>query len=181
MKSLATRGEIARGWIFDRSGSVVAFYSANGEAFRAPQTSRNSTSIDSVHITASQDVTSGKETIGSVVFETDMREVRGQLAHQLGILSIAILAAAIAGLLISWQLQRAMSEPILALARTAFTVAATKDYSLRAVKTTDDEIGFLYDQFNSMLERIQEARTNFASRQGRTGTTRDRSNARAAN
>ena len=156
LKSLATRGEIARGWIFDRSGSVVALYSADGEAFRAPQTSRNSTAIDSVHITASQDVTSGKETIGSVVFETDMREVRGQLAHQLGILSIAILAAAIAGLLISWQLQRAMSEPILALARTAFTVAATKDYSLRAVKTTDDEIGYLYDQFNSMLERIQE-------------------------
>jgi two-component system sensor histidine kinase/response regulator len=156
LKSLATRGEIARGWIFDRSGSVVVFYSANDEAFSAPLISRNTTSIDAMHITASRDITSGKETMGSVVFETDMREVRGQLAHQLGILSIAILVAAIAGLLVSWQLQRVMSEPILALARTAFTVAATKDYSLRAVKTTDDEIGFLYDQFNSMLERIQE-------------------------
>ena len=156
LKSLATRGEIARGWIFDRSGSVIAFYSANGEPSGAPQTARNSTVIDSLHITASQDVRLWQETVGSVVLETDMKQVRAQLLHHLGSLSIAILAAAIGGLFVSWQLQRAVSEPILALARTAFTVAATRDYSLRAVKTTDDEIGYLYDQFNSMLERIQE-------------------------
>ena len=156
LRSLARRGEIARGWIFDRSGSVIAFYSTNGEPSGAPQTARNSTVIDSMRITASQDVRFGQETIGSVVLETDMKQVRAQLSHHLAILSIAILAAAIAGLFVSWQLQRAMSEPILALARTAFTVAATKYYSLRAVKTTDDEIGYLYDQFNSMLERIQE-------------------------
>jgi len=140
LKSLASRGEIARGWIFDRSGSVIAFYSANGEPFGAPQTARNSTTVDSVRITASQDVSFGQEIIGSVVLETDMKQVRAQLSHHLAILSIAILAAAIAGLFVSWQLQRATSEPILALARMAFTVAATKDYSLRAVKTTDDEI-----------------------------------------
>ncbi len=156
LRSLATRGEIARAWIFDRDGSVIAYYSADGKSFGAPQAPRNSTSVDSARITSSQDVTRGQQIIGSVVLETDMSQIRSQLLHDLSILSIAVMIAAAAGLFISWQLQLAVSEPILALARTAFSVAATKDYSLRAIKTTDDEIGYLYDQFNSMLERVQE-------------------------
>jgi CheY-like chemotaxis protein len=32
----------------------------------------------------------------------------------------------------------------------------TKNYSIRAVKRSGDEIGVLFDQFNSMLDRIQQ-------------------------
>ncbi len=156
LKSLAARGEIARAWIFDRNGSIVAFYSADGKTSGAPHAPQNSTAVDSERITTSRDVMFAQETIGSVVLETDMSQIRAQLLKHLGILSLAILVAAGAGLFISLQLQQAVSEPILELARTAFNVAATKNYSLRAVKTTDDEIGYLYDQFNSMLERVQE-------------------------
>ncbi|MGH8164720.1 MAG: ATP-binding response regulator, partial [Rhodanobacteraceae bacterium] len=44
--------------------------------------------------------------------------------------------------------------PILDLANTAHVVSEEKDYSLRATKHTDDEIGFLIDRFNEMLARI---------------------------
>jgi signal transduction histidine kinase/CheY-like chemotaxis protein/HAMP domain-containing protein len=146
--------QVMRAWLRDPNGRLIAQYNRANEPL-APLP-RSQDRVMSPRITASQDIEFGQQVIGSVVLETDMIQVRAQLLHHLGILSLAILAAAAAGLLILWRLQSAVSEPILALARTAFSVAATKDYSLRAIKTTDDEIGYLYDQFNSMLERIQE-------------------------
>jgi C4-dicarboxylate-specific signal transduction histidine kinase len=52
-------------------------------------------------------------------------------------------------------LQRVISAPILALGAAAEQISAKRDYSIRVKKRTNDEIGFLYDQFNHMLEHIQ--------------------------
>ncbi len=59
-------------------------------------------------------------------------------------------------LILSVRLQRIISDPIRELALTASTVSAHEDYSIRAVKRSRDEIGVLFDQFNSMLGRIQQ-------------------------
>jgi len=58
-------------------------------------------------------------------------------------------------LFMSSRLQTLVSEPGSALARTAAAVSARGDYSIRAVRTTDDELGVLVDAFNRVLERIQ--------------------------
>ncbi|MGC1686668.1 MAG: response regulator [Candidatus Acidiferrales bacterium] len=151
---IAADPQVLHAWLCDPNGRLIVQYSRADEPLAPPPRSQDR--MTSRRITASQDIKLGQRVIGSVILETDMVQVRAQLLHHLGLLSLAILVAAAAGLLILWRLQLAVSEPILALARTAFTIAATKDYSLRAIKTTDDEIGFLYDQFNSMLERVQE-------------------------
>jgi nitrogen fixation/metabolism regulation signal transduction histidine kinase len=56
--------------------------------------------------------------------------------------------------LASW-LQRSISEPITRLAQTTRMVSTTKNYSARAVKNNEDEIGQLIDGFNDMLDQIQ--------------------------
>src|SRR5205823_6592177 len=56
----------------------------------------------------------------------------------------------LAAFLSGW-LQRAITEPILEVARVAREVITQRDYSLRARKTTDDEIGQLVDAFNGLL------------------------------
>jgi light-regulated signal transduction histidine kinase (bacteriophytochrome) len=48
-----------------------------------------------------------------------------------------------------------ISEPLLSLVRTARSVSERKDYSVRAVKGSDDELGLLVDAINEMLEQIQ--------------------------
>ncbi|UCF93230.1 MAG: response regulator [Desulfobacterales bacterium] len=58
--------------------------------------------------------------------------------------------------LMATKLQRMISEPILTLARTVETVSRQKDYTVRAVKQNDDELGVLIDGFNDMLRQIQE-------------------------
>jgi len=59
-------------------------------------------------------------------------------------------------LILSSRLQTAISEPIARLARTAKAVSDDKDFSVRAAKTANDELGQLTDTFNGMLAEIQE-------------------------
>jgi signal transduction histidine kinase len=66
--------------------------------------------------------------------------------------------SSLAALLVSSRLQRVISEPTLRLAEMASRVSAERDYSLRAAKRGNDEIGILVDSFNEMLGQIQ-ART----------------------
>lgn len=61
--------------------------------------------------------------------------------------------------LLAWLLARGLrpvlTRPIDELARAAQRVRDTRDYSVRAPKTSDDELGRLTDAFNEMLERIE--------------------------
>jgi signal transduction histidine kinase/CheY-like chemotaxis protein len=66
--------------------------------------------------------------------------------------ALALLGAARLGL---W-FRRYLTDPILALEATASRVTRDRDYSARAEKTGDDEIGRLIDAFNDMLARVQE-------------------------
>ncbi len=65
-----------------------------------------------------------------------------------------ILSFLIAGLL-SFRMQKLISAPIATLAETIGKVSRMKDYSIRAEKTNQDDLGVLIDGFNEMLVQIQ--------------------------
>jgi signal transduction histidine kinase len=93
--------------------------------------------------------------IGTVYLRSDLSELVGRLQLQaLTVVSVFLLAALVA-LLFSSALQRVISRPILRLAETARAVSERRDYSIRAVKQSSDELGHLVDAFNDMLEQIQ--------------------------
>lgn len=69
----------------------------------------------------------------------------------LGVSSFSILLT----LVLSGQLQRVISRPILELASTAKKVAGSKDYSVRVPKLEEDEVGALTEAFNHMLAQVQ--------------------------
>ncbi|HJW34762.1 MAG TPA: response regulator [Holophagaceae bacterium] len=69
-----------------------------------------------------------------------------------GVLLASIL---LAGLAVD-RFQKPITDPILQLARVAKRISrADADYSERAVKTTEDEIGILVEAFNAMLTQIE--------------------------
>jgi signal transduction histidine kinase len=53
--------------------------------------------------------------------------------------------------------QKIISQPIRELAAAAKVVSEKKDFSIRATKRAEDEVGFLTEAFNAMLEQIQES------------------------
>jgi C4-dicarboxylate-specific signal transduction histidine kinase len=82
-------------------------------------------------------------------------EYRRSLGLYAGILASVLIASILLTLMLAQRMERLISAPILDLARTAQRVAQRKDYSLRADKRSQDEVGQLTDAFNSMLARIQ--------------------------
>ena len=56
---------------------------------------------------------------------------------------------------LSRRIHRRFSDQLLDLARAANAISTRKDYSIRAVRRSDDEIGILVDTFNHMITQIE--------------------------
>ena len=94
--------------------------------------------------------------LGEVLLISDLSPlydtVNGVLGVTVGVLLLSVLLA----YLLSRSLSLIISHPILSLAATMKRVTATQDYSLRAEKTTSDEIGDLVAWFNEMLQQVEK-------------------------
>lgn len=67
-----------------------------------------------------------------------------------GLIAMGIIVTIFVGI------RRLAIKPILTLAEVSQEVAKSNDYSIRVEKTSEDEIGFLYDGFNDMLYQIHK-------------------------
>lgn len=81
-----------------------------------------------------------------------------------GVVALSLICASLViAYFLSRLLQKTISSPILALQKTAKIVSENGDYSLRAVKSGEDEIGALTDAFNNMLARIESQNLQITS------------------
>ena len=95
------------------------------------------------------------QTLGTIYLKSDRREMYERF-FLYGIISfIFIIVSFIIAYLISKRLQKSISEPLIELADTARTISDERNYAVRAVKRTNDEVGDLTDAFNHMLTRIE--------------------------
>ena len=93
--------------------------------------------------------------LGALYVRSDLTFLERRLGEQaMVVLGLLLLALGVA-LLLSSRLQGIVSDPIAKLARATEQVSARGDYSIRAAKTSEDELGVLVDGFNRMLERIE--------------------------
>ena len=95
------------------------------------------------------------ETIGRIYIIGDLSQAHAVLIQQaymgLGIFIVSMLLA----LALSNRLQRVISTPVRRLLDTMEIVAEKRDFSCRAERYSNDELGTLVDGFNSMLNQIQ--------------------------
>jgi signal transduction histidine kinase len=98
----------------------------------------------------------GSQRLGTLYLASDLKAIYDTFRLS-GVIGLAVLAVALlAAYLLSRVLQGTISQPILALAETAKAVSTRQDYSVRAPKLGEDELGVLTDAFNQMLGRIQD-------------------------
>ncbi|MEQ1930949.1 MAG: ATP-binding protein [Parvularculaceae bacterium] len=101
-------------------------------------------------------IVDGGETIGAL----QLHAASPSLAERISILIwdafVAALFAAGIGLIIALRMQRGVTTPILELSEVMKEVRETGDFSKRAEKKSEDEIGWLVESFNVMLGQIQE-------------------------
>jgi signal transduction histidine kinase len=103
--------------------------------------------------------------VGSLYLLSDLTRLYGHLAG----VGFGIILSLLLMILLSWlladRLQKPVSAPLLQLARLMGNISELKDYSLRAEKISDDEIGDLVDGFNQMLEQIELHQSRLAEHQ----------------
>jgi signal transduction histidine kinase/CheY-like chemotaxis protein len=95
------------------------------------------------------------QTIGTVVLESDMEELHARLWQYARSVFVVLLLSSAVAFALSRALTGAISRPILDLVELETRVTTSKDFSLRAAKQADDEVGRLIDGFNEMLGEIQ--------------------------
>jgi PAS domain S-box-containing protein len=93
--------------------------------------------------------------IGTLVLLYDLGELYQRMALYGTVLLGILIGSALIALLLSSSLQGVIASPISRLAGTTEAVSRTRDYSLRAEKLSQDELGILVDGFNDMLAGIQ--------------------------
>lgn len=96
------------------------------------------------------------EAEGAIFLESDLKDVNRQINRFLGMVLLVLLVSLGLALMLASVLQRIVSEPIRQLAATALSVDERQDYSIRATKLGNDEVGALFDVFNRMLGHIHE-------------------------
>jgi signal transduction histidine kinase/DNA-binding response OmpR family regulator len=97
----------------------------------------------------------GGRRIGEIALVVDDEPLRAEIRRLVAFAALVFGGALlVAGVLASW-LQHYVSAPLVRLAATMRDVSSSGDYSLRAKRTTADEVGVLIDGFNAMLGQIQ--------------------------
>lgn len=106
-------------------------------------------------LVVSSSIHDGSKISGAVQLHASMKSAYAHLRLEIITIALILGLASLFAYGLSARLQKVVSEPILDLTQTANDVSRRKDYSIRAVKQNEDELGVLVDAFNDMLAQIQ--------------------------
>ncbi len=142
--------------LYDRDGNLFATYPENIQRNLVPaHPEPPGYEFQNDHLVGFEPVVQATERLGTLYISSDLQAVHTQLNRFILIAFLLILGSLAIAYILSHQLQKSISQPILALENTAKFISGTQDYSIRAHKAGKDEIGSLTDNFNDMLEQIQ--------------------------
>ncbi len=143
--------------IFDLENEVFARYLRSDLADEAcsPQIERGSHFAGKSlyhynHITMDGDV------IGTIFISTSLDRVKRNLFQILSGALLSIMFGGLVAFFFSQYMMRLIIEPISQLVSVASSISKNRNYTIRAKKHTNDELGTLVDVFNQMLEVIQD-------------------------
>ena len=157
LRALTAKPHILSAAIYDRDGNPFAVYhrGESKEQYSAPPVESDSSRFTSNRVLIFQTINFQGEKVGTVFLEGDTVEYKQLLAGYLLFFALIVVAVSMGAYAMAGRLQRPISNPILELAWTTKMVTTTRDYSIRAGKHSEDEVGVLIDGFNEMLGQIQ--------------------------
>jgi two-component system, sensor histidine kinase len=156
LRLLRVRPNIVEAAIYTSDGKLFAGYGGGKDGANRfpPAPKAEGYRIEGNTITISHRIIENREVIGTLYLRAHY-EVRERLENYLIILLAVMFGSlAIAAVIAAW-LQAAVTAPLLEVTGVARDVMRRRDYSLRAKKTTRDEIGVLVDAFNDMLGEVE--------------------------
>ncbi|WP_022852112.1 ATP-binding protein [Limisalsivibrio acetivorans] len=144
--------------IFRTDGGIFVSYHPAGsslENYRPALNEHNDVVFKSDHILVYSEIDIAGDIVGTVAIRSGM-SVLNESINKLLYVAMGIISASFVLIFVfSGMLQRLVTAPLLKLSETAEQITETKDYSVRAEKSADDEVGKVIETFNRMLDEIQ--------------------------
>jgi signal transduction histidine kinase len=162
---LRGRPDIELAALYALDGTLFASYARAGQSGIPPRAGAPGYRVQGDSVTLFHAVTDANEDLGTV-FLRSRAGLRERMQDYVAILgSVLALSLAVAWLVSVW-LQRAVTGPILNVAGAARQVFERRDFSVRAEKRTEDEIGMLADTLNRMLADLEREMTERREAEG---------------
>ncbi|MCD6364281.1 MAG: response regulator, partial [Planctomycetes bacterium] len=157
LSALRMEPSIVHACIHTNSGENFASYSREGaDAGAHPSVSlEDGYSFDRDFLTVFRSIVVDDKIIASVCLQSDLKPLHRALMRNIYMVGSILLCISMVAYLVSARLQGVISKPILGLTEVARKISETREYSVRAAKQSDDELGMLVDAFNQMLTEIQ--------------------------
>ena len=158
LSALKAEPHIVAACLYDAEGNLFSTCPeyASKASFPASLGERRGYFFEDSHLLGFEPVVEGQLALGTLFLKSDM----GAMYERFILYSILALLIIVLSLLLAYVLSKRMQKqitvPILRLALTAEAVSNRQDYSVRAIKSGDDEIGLLTDAFNHMLGALEK-------------------------
>ena len=156
LAALAGEPQVVVAALYDAHGALFASYLAKGGQALPVAPEPDGYRFEAGGLVGFQTVREGSNSpLGTLYLKSDLSALNEQLTLY------CVIAAAMTGFAfatayaLSRSLQQQISGPVQMLASTALAVSQNQDYSVRAPKLAQDELGHLTDTFNQMLNHIQ--------------------------
>lgn len=157
LTSLVSQPHIESAALYTAGGKLFATYVRNGVSFKFPaKPVITHASFGKDDLVIYRPVMLSHKKIGTLYIRKDLVQEARQFWSYFDIALLVLAGSLLVAYLVANVLARNIAAPIVALAETARDVSEKEDYSIRAVRTTNDETGALADSFNAMLSQIEK-------------------------
>src|SRR5262249_32192446 len=147
LTAVAADPHIVLAGVYDRDGALFASYAAPG-ARSAPLPTRpeqDGYRFGSQRLELYEPISIDKRRFGTLYLRSDLGAMSRRFTTYSAVVAGVVLVAGLVALVLATRLQRYITQPVLALAQTTKAVAERQDYSTRARRFDDDELGQLTD------------------------------------
>ena len=164
LSALQSDPRITAACLFDKSGKNVASYiSPTAALARCASDAPSAATFTLGRLTILQPVKVKNASVGVLLFEVSLSELNHLTFRLAEITGLATVCASFFALFLSTITERWVSRPIVQLTETAVKIAQEGNGLVRANRTSNDEVGLLIDQFNTMLDRLYEREAELRS------------------
>ncbi len=161
LAALRARNHLVKACIYRLDGTVLASYTRPNAATGCPSAAAgDDLRFSSGALVVSRGIQLSDRRIGTLVILYDLEEIAGRIRLYGAMVAGVLLISSFVAFLLSSKLSAVITTPISQLVRATTLVSETSDYSTRAEKRSDDELGVLVGRFNEMLAGIQSRDDN---------------------
>jgi signal transduction histidine kinase/ActR/RegA family two-component response regulator len=161
LDSLQSQPTVQSACLYTSDGKALASYPARSLPLDAPPPVFHEEHhfTDEGNLEIFTPVINHGETIGCLYLRADLSDLRQQLWNYGKIVAVVVFCSMFASVLLAMRLRNAIAEPIRKLADTARRITSAGDYTLRVEQKSQDELGMLCAEFNTMLNQVERSDT----------------------